>query len=175
MDTFFARILAFEIRSLCFGFTVFEEPSELLEWGVRSFRHGKNAVRVPLREKATRLIVDFRPHVIVVNMPLIKAQAASAVVIKELAQSHRVRLRILSRNKIVGTFSGRSRNKHEIALAIAERYPELASRLPPKRKPWQSEDYRMKMFDAAALGLTYLATSANSRTWESFRRPLIDV
>src|SRR5205807_6945078 len=143
----FARVLAFEVRALCFGFTVFEEPNELLEWGVRSFRHGRNAVRVPLREKVARLIVDYSPHVILVNVPLINAQAPSVAVIKELAQSHRMRFRMLSRNRIAETFSGRNRNKHEIALAIAERHPELASRLPPKRKPWQSEDYRMKMFD----------------------------
>jgi len=29
----------------------------------------------------------------------------------------------------------------------------LASRLPPKRRPWMSEDYRMDIFDAVALAL----------------------
>jgi hypothetical protein len=32
------------------------------------------------------------------------------------------------------------------------RFPEeLGHRLPPKRKPWMSEDYRMGIFDAVAL------------------------
>ena len=33
--------------------------------------------------------------------------------------------------------------------------PELAAKLPPKRKIWQSEDYRMSIFDAAAVGVAY--------------------
>jgi hypothetical protein len=46
-------------------------------------------------------------------------------------------------------------NKHEVACAVAEHFPELASKLPPKRKIWNNEHYRMRIFDAAALGITY--------------------
>jgi hypothetical protein len=46
--------------------------------------------------------------------------------------------------------------KHALAEIIAKRFPgELASRLPPKRKPWMSEDYRMSIFDAVALVLAF--------------------
>ena len=45
--------------------------------------------------------------------------------------------------------------KHQIAGAIASRFPELSSRLPPPRRPWMSEDEWMSIFDAAALGLAY--------------------
>ena len=45
--------------------------------------------------------------------------------------------------------------KYEIAQAIAKQLPELAPRLPRFRKPWMTEDYRMAIFDAAALALTY--------------------
>jgi hypothetical protein len=48
-------------------------------------------------------------------------------------------------------------NKYEIACAVAERLPELAPRLAPKRRIWQSEDYRMSIFDAAALGVAYFS------------------
>jgi len=40
--------------------------------------------------------------------------------------------------------------KHEIASAVARLLPELAWQLPRKRKPWESEHYRMAIFDAAA-------------------------
>ena len=41
--------------------------------------------------------------------------------------------------------------KHMLAEIIAKRFPEeLGSRLPPKRKPWMSEDFRMNIFDAVA-------------------------
>jgi hypothetical protein len=48
-----------------------------------------------------------------------------------------------------------AQTKHEIACVIAMHLPEIAIRLPRRRKPWMSEDYRMAIFDAAALALTY--------------------
>ena len=53
--------------------------------------------------------------------------------------------------------------KQEIAIAIAERFPELAPRLPRSRKPWMSEDYRMSIFDAVALALTFFFKFKNKR------------
>jgi hypothetical protein len=42
--------------------------------------------------------------------------------------------------------------KHALAEILSERFPEeLGSRLPPKRRAWMSEDYRMGIFDAVAL------------------------
>jgi len=44
--------------------------------------------------------------------------------------------------------------KHDLAEILAKRFSEeLGSRLPPKRLPWMSEDYRMDIFDAVALAL----------------------
>jgi len=44
--------------------------------------------------------------------------------------------------------------KHALAEILAARFPEeLGCRLPPKRRPWMSEDYRMDIFDAVALAL----------------------
>ena len=43
--------------------------------------------------------------------------------------------------------------KWELARTVAHAVPQLAPRLPPKRKPWMSEDARQSLFDAAALGL----------------------
>jgi len=44
-------------------------------------------------------------------------------------------------------------NKFEIAEAVATRFPELAWRLPRKRKPWQSEPLVQPLFDAVAIAL----------------------
>jgi hypothetical protein len=44
---------------------------------------------------------------------------------------------------------------------LAQRFPELAAKLPPKRKIWQSEDYRMSIFDAASLGVAYFAAATS--------------
>ena len=46
--------------------------------------------------------------------------------------------------------------KHALAEILAKRFPEeLATRLPPKRRPWTSEDYRMDILDAVALVLVF--------------------
>ena len=46
--------------------------------------------------------------------------------------------------------------KHALAEIIAKQFPEqLGLQLPPKRKPWMSEDSRMNIFDAVALVLVY--------------------
>jgi len=50
--------------------------------------------------------------------------------------------------------------KHSIALAIAKRIPAFERFLPRPRKPWQSEDARMGIFDAAALALTFFKQTA---------------
>ena len=49
-------------------------------------------------------------------------------------------------------------NKYEIAVAIANRFPELAPRLPRFRKPWMSEDYRMSIFDAVGFAVSFFGS-----------------
>jgi hypothetical protein len=44
--------------------------------------------------------------------------------------------------------------KQQMAELLVMQFPdELASRLPPKRKTWESEDGRMDIFDAVALAV----------------------
>ena len=45
--------------------------------------------------------------------------------------------------------------KHEIASILAEWFEGLAWKLPPKRKPWQSEPYNTLIFDAAATAMAF--------------------
>jgi hypothetical protein len=64
--------------------------------------------------------------------------------------------------KQVFSESGAS-TKYEIAVAIAQRFPELAPRLPRFRKPWMSEDYRMSIFDAVALAIAFFQFQKEKR------------
>jgi hypothetical protein len=48
---------------------------------------------------------------------------------------------------------GRPQNKYQRAAALAERFPQLQSRLPRFRKPWMTEDPRVNVFDALAFAL----------------------
>jgi hypothetical protein len=40
-----------------------------------------------------------------------------------------------------------------IALEFAKRFPELALRLPPRRRPWMSADDRLQIFGAVAMSV----------------------
>jgi hypothetical protein len=46
--------------------------------------------------------------------------------------------------------------RYEIAQVVAEMFPELAWKLPPKRRAWQHEAARMSIFDAAAVVVAHL-------------------
>lgn len=150
------KIIAFDVRARRFGFAVFEAPDELLDWGVKSFRHGVNAVKVPASQKVATLLSDFRPDVVVVEKPPLHEDSWLMGTILRLARKENISVRTVSRATVRKRFPGQERNKHGIAMVLSDRFPELADRIPPKRKPWQSEDYRMSIFDATALGLTHI-------------------
>ncbi len=153
------RILAIDLRSRSFGFAVFEGPTRLLDWGVKSFRQGVNEPTIPASEKLAALMNDFAPSTIVLKKrdtdTKKRAEMRNALVRK--AAKRRISIRLLSRNGVKNAFLDCNRNKYTIAAALAKQLPELAPKLPSVRKIWKSEDYRMSIFDAAALGVAYFA------------------
>jgi hypothetical protein len=70
-----------------------------------------------------------------------------------LAKQRKLKVVNISQKKLRLTLLCREDGtKQEMAELMASRFPdELASRLPPKRKPWKSEDPRMDIFEAVAL------------------------
>jgi len=152
----FERVLALDVHPLSFGFVLLEGPERLIDWGVRSFRHGVNAVKVPMGKKLDSLVKEYQPSVLTVGNGRIGISRQMKMIAR-LAAAHHLRVRIVSRDSIRKAFPQSNRNKHEIAKAIGDQCPDLMPYLPAKRKPWQSEKYGMSVFEAAALGLTYLA------------------
>jgi len=159
------RILAIDLRSRSFGFAVFEGPKRLLDWGVKSFRQGVNGPKIPASLKFAALMDQFSPSTIVVRTGSVESRKKSAmrqVLVIEAEKCH-IPVRLLTRRTVKNVFVGANRNKYTIAAAVVEQLPELASRLPNKRKIWKSEDYRMSIFDAAALGVAYFRRCRTSR------------
>src|SRR5438093_4088965 len=157
------RVLALDVHPSRFGYVVFEGPDELLDWGVRSFRDGVNAVRIPPAQKLAALLDDFAPSVVVLEKRESRKRKASKIIetIRREAAKRLATVRFVTRRMVKRAFAGHDRNKDEIASVLGERFPELTPKLPPKRKIWQSEDYRMSIFDAAALGVAYFARYAS--------------
>lgn len=151
------RVLALDVHPRSFGFVVFEGPNRMLDWGIKSFRPGVNAVKIPAAKKLFALLDEFTPSAIVIRKPEMRRNTKMLSTIERQAGSRKIPVRFISRSDVNRAFVGFESNKYEVASALAKQFPALASRLPPKRKCWQSEDYRMGIFDAAALGVAYFA------------------
>jgi hypothetical protein len=149
------RILALDVRPCSFGFVAFEGPREILDWGAKSFRKGVNRVHVPLSLKILRLIDQYVPDMLVIKKPRTKKIEMVMKLIRKQATIQEIPICLLSRNQVTRSFSGG--NKHQVATMIVERFPELLVTLPPPRRPWESEDYRMSIFDAGKAGIAYFA------------------
>ncbi|HLX69589.1 MAG TPA: hypothetical protein VKV04_08175 [Verrucomicrobiae bacterium] len=78
--------------------------------------------------------------------------------IKTAAEKRKIEVKLISGEQMRSLLLGNPKGtKYEMAEMLATQFPdELASRLPPKRKTWESEDGRMDVFDAMALALAYL-------------------
>lgn len=153
------RVLAIDPASRGFGFAVLEGPKGLIDWGVKSARVDKDKRCLKLIED---LIERYEPDMIVVEDHVAKGsrrcrrvqQLIEGILI--LAGKRKIMARSYSRRMVKKVFSqSGAKNKHQIATAIAKQFLELAPRVPPYRKSWMSEDYRMSIFDAVALALTF--------------------
>ena len=85
-----------------------------------------------------------------------------------LALRKGVRPRAVAWTRVKAGFAGsRALTKQQIALILAARYPELAPRLPPLRKPWMGEDPRLSIFKALVFALALFPRQSGPR----IRRP----
>jgi Holliday junction resolvasome RuvABC endonuclease subunit len=136
------------------------ENQVILESGHKEVEGNKNSQSVYKLEK---LLKQFLPSLLVLQdvnaagcrrAPRIKALHRQVIA---LAAKYKLKVTLLSgsmlREALLGDAKG---TKHEMAEMLAKHFPdELASRLPPKRRPWTSEDGRMDVFDAMALAVAF--------------------
>lgn len=155
------RRLAVAPSTRGFGFAVLE-GDKLVDWGVKSVSQNKNSCTLA---KVAELLSLYHPALMVLEEA--ESTRRSTRIRKlhtklvSLAKRHKIKVKLLTRAKVRGVFFADGEGtKDALAALLAERFPEeLKSRLPPKRRPWMSEDYRMGIFDAVALGLApWLAT-----------------
>jgi hypothetical protein len=157
------RVLAIDPTTRGFGFVVFEGPARLVDWGVAFVGDDKN-IRILLR--ITALIRRYSPEILVIEDHTSRACRRRARVrellrsIARLGPTHSITIHRRARRSLRNTFASLGvATKYPIAAALASRFPELAPFLPPKRKPWMTEDARMGIFDAAALAVAYFQSN----------------
>ncbi len=154
------RVLAIDPIRKGFGFAVLDGPSYLIDWGLKGTRRREEPRQRWCLRQIAALIDFYQPDRLVVedcgDARFKRGERNRRFIerISELADERGVPVRRVSRVGLHRAFaSAGGRTKYKIALAIAGRFPELAWRLPPIRKPWMSEDTRMGIFDAMALAL----------------------
>lgn len=152
------RILAIAPSTRGFGFAILEGEATLVDWGVKTVEGNKNARSLA---KVDEMIAHYQPTVIVLQDHSSKDSRRSARIrtlsrqIIALASRRKVRVKLFSNKQVKEVFFAEGKGtKHALAEILAQRFPaELGFRLPPKRRPWMSEDSRMDIFEAVALAL----------------------
>jgi len=153
------RVIAIDLRHRRCGFAVFEGPSRILDCGTFALPggeldHSDSRFREFLRlvEPAIAVLKKERWDFMNANPEIIP-------VLKFLSKrlkTNGISIRLLKQNSVDTTFAKIGcTTKAEISAALARVFPELVWRIPPERKPWQSEHSRQSVFDAIALGLAY--------------------
>ncbi len=179
------RLLALEIRSQRIGFVVFEGPTRLLDWGVRSCSHPTRRLHEVVAKRVRSLLFRYRPFAVAMRSDNHYSSQTTARLrisvgaIRREANRCGVKLRLLKTKPREHFFVQlRCGTKHQVAQLMAALFEELSWRVPPKRKPWHSESYHTVIFDAAATGLVAFAEEFNPdavreliATTEPFRRP----
>ena len=140
------------------GFVVLESPHFAVDWGGVDLRGLSTARAV---EKIITKVAWYLPDVLILEDPKAKGcrkGAYSRAVIRRIEKQAGLRAievrfiaRLVARRffPVAGTV-----NKDKIAQAVLQELPEL--RRPPKtRKPWDPEQYRMAMFEAASYALAF--------------------
>ena len=155
------RILAVALSARGFGFVVMEGQKTIIECGGRVAKRDKN---VQSFAKLEKLLNFYRPGALVLQDVEAKGSRRAPRIkvlnrqIKGMAERRKITVKLISGNQLRSLLLGNPKGtKQEMAEMLVMQFPdELASRLPPKRKTWESEDGRMDVFDAVALAVAFL-------------------
>jgi Holliday junction resolvasome RuvABC endonuclease subunit len=146
---------------------LFESLETVVDWSVKEVRRvaDKNARCLDL---LGRLVDLHRPNLIAIaDWRDPKAHRRERVrellpLIATMARNKNIAVATYSKDQVASVFAGQgARTKYDIARSIARMFPELARRLPRRRRIWEGEQYQMAIFDAAAIGITHLVLSGD--------------
>lgn len=147
------RVLGLASTTRGFAFAVLEGPDGLVDWGIRRTAPTRDAM-----ERALRPILRAgQPSLLAIRdvKGSLKRRRGQLFfdVVKDIAEDREIHLNELSKAEIQALSHSERQAKWDVALAMSLSFPEIARRLPPRRKPWQSEDDRIGLFLAVAAGV----------------------
>jgi hypothetical protein len=154
------RILAIDVRPHWFGFAVFNNLGQLVDFGLLKVASVRGE-----RIRLIRLIRAFWPRLIVVRRTPPPARQPRPTIrafrrlLLRLSDRFAIKIVRVSDGQMLRYFKLQGvNNKYEAASLLARQSPELSWRLPPPRKRWQHEHKNMPIFDAVAVGRAHFTT-----------------
>ena len=161
------RVLALDLHPRRFGYAVLEGSARLLDWGVRTSRHRDKAADALISAQLRPLLELWQPTLLVVGectSQTHKSRERRCRLLKRIAKEAGIRrIAVRTLKKISTADESKKITKYENARRIAEYFSVLRWKMPPKRRAWESEDYRMRIFTAATLAIAQLNITNSSR------------
>jgi hypothetical protein len=155
----YSLVLSIYVNTRGFAFVLFEGHLAPFDWGLCELRGQRKHRRCLVR--IIKILDRYQPDVLVirdasthkVRTPRISSLNAA---ICEMAANRKIPTCNYSRDDVREAFQHAGVvNKQALAELIAKHIPAFERYVPPARKPWMSEDPRMGLFDAVALGLVF--------------------
>jgi hypothetical protein len=166
LDAIPNRQLSLEVRAQRFGFAIFEGQM-LIDWGVRSYTAGKTSADAAPK-KLQFLLNLYAPSLIATraprNFPDGPSETTKKVMkkLRQAAEDQGITFELLSRNHIQRFYDERFlETKHAIASWLAAQFSVLQPILPPRRRPWEAENYQSAVFDAVATKVAFDSSMDN--------------
>ena len=161
------RTMGVHPSTLGYGWAVFESPVAPYDWGV-SYASGRATDKnADCLTKVEAMLERYQPETLVLEAFERRFSNRSSRMtllgrsIAAMATARGIEVVIYTKGEVQRYFETiGARTRYEIATAISRQLDILRPQLPPKRKPWNGEDYRMTLFSAAALILTHYRTEA---------------
>ncbi len=153
----YESVLAIDPHVRGFGYIVFDDPKNPIEWGSKTIRIMKQERTC---KAVLKLIKFYKPNILIIQDTTDSKRCARINHLNErlaaLAIKHGIKTASIADHDIDVVFAqfGAS-TKFDIATAIVKWFPALEPKLPHKRKLWEAEDERSALFDAAALAVVY--------------------
>lgn len=170
----FRQVLAVDPMARGFAFALLERGDRLVDWGRKRGLGGSTQGKCVAAVQA--LIRLYRPDALVLEDCTAPASRRCRRVrtliraLSRIAARQGIQVRHVPPRFLREVCAGNPRaTKHDVAGALATRFPELARKVPPRRKAWMTEDSRINLFDALALAAS--ALQAGDRAHRSRDRP----
>jgi hypothetical protein len=167
------RVLALEIRPQRIGFVVFENTAtdtRLIDYGVRGLGAFRDYFELIVAKRISDTLALNVPTFVIARQRISGRRIVKRIyrlvikIVRRETRRRSIAMRLVSSGAVKRLFLQYGcGTRNQIANKLSERFPELSWKLPPKRKPWNSERPRMIIFDAVATGVTFLQKE-NNRT-----------